>query len=164
MKVDELNYCPRCGKTLIKSSLPMVCSSDACRYQIWLNPIPVIAVLCETASGIILARNKAWPDNVYGAITGFIEHCEDPADAVVRETEEELGLTITGLNLLGVYNYADMNQTIIAYHALVKGNISLGNELSSYKEIPLHKLKAWPFGTGLAVAELLRRYQQDQPD
>ena len=159
MKSDDFNYCPRCGKPLkAANTIPIVCANDHCRYQIWLNPIPVVAVLCQTPAGIVLAHNRDWPADIYGAITGFIEHGEDPEQAAVRDTREELGLEITDISLLGAYNYPKMNQTIIAYHARSTSKIILGPELDRYKEIPLNKLKPWPFGTGFAVADLLKRH------
>jgi NAD+ diphosphatase len=165
---DNYKFCPRCGEPLSQSqsqtqnqpqSQFVVCVNQACRNQLWFSPTPVVAVLCEAHGGIVLAHNKSWPEGILGAVTGFIERCEDPATAAIRETREELGLQITEMTLLGVYNYPEMNQTIIAYHALTKGDIVLGEELDSYKVIPLNKLKPWSFGTGLAVADLLERYK-----
>lgn len=109
---------------------------------------------------MVLAHNKLWENDVLGAITGFLEQGEDPAAAAIRETREELSLQVTKLSLLGVYNYSPSNQTIIAYLAQAEGDITLGEELDRYKIIPLGKLKPWPFGTGLAVADLLQKYRE----
>ena len=156
---QDFQYCPRCGHLLPgENRVPLVCQHEGCGHQLWFNPTPVVAVLCEHSGGIILAHNKAWPADVLGAITGFIEPEEDPLAAAIRETREELGITLTSAELLGAYSYATMNQILIAYHGKGEGEIVLGEELDKYKIIALDKLKAWPFGTGLAVSDLLKRY------
>jgi len=158
MQREDFQYCPRCGHSLPDESIvPLVCQREGCGYQLWFNPTPVAAVLCEHSGGIVLAHNKDWPTDVLGAITGFIEPEEDPLEAAIRETQEELGITLTKPELIGVYSYPAMNQILIAYYGKGEGQIVLGDELDRYKIIAFDKLKPWPFGTGLAVSDLLKR-------
>ena len=61
------------------------------------------------------------------------------------------------LDLIGVYDFKRMNQVIIAYHALARGDVRLSPELAEYKLYEPQDLVCWPAGTGYALAEWLRR-------
>jgi NAD+ diphosphatase len=76
---------------------------------------------------------------------------------VLRELEEELGLKGEVVSLVGAYSFEMRNELIIAYHVKASGTVALGDELEAYKAIDPDKLRAWPFGTGLAVSDWLER-------
>lgn len=117
----------------------------------------VVAVVAETPEGVVMAHNRAWPPKMLAPITGFIEAREDPLAAAKRELKEELGLDADTAELLGIFPFPAENQLIIAFHIRVSGTMVLGDELDEARVIAPEKLKAWPFGTGLAIAEFLRR-------
>ena len=104
---------------------------------------------------ILLARNRAWVEGAFGLITGFLERDEDPADGVMREVKEELDLDASSAQLIGVYPFTRKNEVILAYHVLASGDIHLNEELAEYRLIAPEKLKAWDYGTGLAVRDWL---------
>jgi NADH pyrophosphatase NudC (nudix superfamily) len=116
-----------------------------------------VAALIELEGQILLARNAAWPRGMFGLITGFLEAGETPEHGVAREVLEETGLTAQSTELLGVYDFARKNEVIIGYHVRVQGSIKLNEELTEYRLIAPEKLRPWPFGTGLAMAEWLKR-------
>ena len=60
------------------------------------------------------------------------------------------------MSLIGVYDFQRMNQVIIAYHALARGEVTLSPELVDYKLYAPEELKCWPAGTGYALADWLR--------
>lgn len=159
--MSEFKYCPLCGKGLTKNTVDgkevLCCLWNDCGYVFWDNPIPVVAAIVETDGKVILARNKEWPEKIFGLITGFLEKGEAPEAAVKREVKEELGLDSETAELVGVYSFIERNQLIIAYHLSATGEIKLGDELAEIKSIPIDKLKPWPFGTGHAVRDWLER-------
>ena len=159
--MSEFKYCPLCGKSLTKSIVDgkevLCCTSDNCGYVFWDNPLPVVAAIVEMDGRVVLARNKEWPEKIFGLITGFLERGEPPETAVKREVKEELGLDSEIRELVGVYSFLERNQLIIAYHLSATGEIRLGDELAEVKSIPIDKLKPWPFGTGHAVRDWLER-------
>ena len=116
--------------------------------------------MVEYENKIIMARNRAWPAGIFSVITGFLEKGETPESGVLREVTEELGLTGTSAELIGVYNFEQMNQVIIAYHVKAEGDIVLGEELLEIKMVEKSRLKGWSFGTGLAVTDWVKKYQQ----
>ncbi len=156
-----MNYCQKCGKKLIKAIIDHKernrCPDDRCGFVDWNNPIPIVAAIVEHSDKIILVHSKAWPANLFGLVSGFLESKENPADAVKREIFEELSLESIETHFVGLYPFEQMNQLIIAYHVKTTGNLQLGDELDAFKQIPIEKLKAWPFGTGLAVQDWLEK-------
>jgi ADP-ribose pyrophosphatase YjhB (NUDIX family) len=68
---------------------------------------------------------------------------------------EETSLQVEKLNLIGVYDFQRMNQIIIAYHAVARGEIVLSPELVEYKTLAPADVKCWPAGTGQAMADWL---------
>ncbi|MBF0632027.1 MAG: NUDIX domain-containing protein [Magnetococcales bacterium] len=154
-----MRFCPQCGKETITRTVDQqqrqVCPDAGCGFVFWNNPVPVVAVIVETPDGVVLAHHVSWPKKAFSIITGFLEAGEDPAQAARRETSEELGLTPGQPTLVGIYPYAKSNQLIIAYHLQAEGDITLNEELDAFKIIPREKMKAWSFGTGLAVADWL---------
>jgi NAD+ diphosphatase len=163
MKHDH-NFCPHCATPLqpisqeedggAKTRLRCV----ACDWTHWNNPTPVLAAVIELADKggeILLARNAAWPGKFFGLITGFMEAAETPQEGVAREVAEETSLTVDSLKLIGVYDFQRMNQVIIAYHAVARGEIKLSPELVEYRTIPPESVRCWRAGTGYALADWL---------
>ena len=104
----------------------------------------------------MLARNRSWPEHMYGLVTGFLERGESPQQGVAREVKEELDLNALATNLVGVYPFERKNELIIAYHVEAAGVIRLNEELVDYRAIAPARLRPWKFGTGLALADWLR--------
>jgi len=155
-------FCPRCGAGLGNEELAgrvrAVCRGEDCGFVAWGNPLPVVAALvqCEDREGrILLARNRKWAEGKFALITGFLESGEAPEDAVVREVAEETALVSRSATLIGVYPFFPANEVVIAYHVRAVGEIVLNEELAEYRLIEPGKLKAWEFGTGLAVRDWL---------
>ncbi|RQP26153.1 NUDIX hydrolase [Piscinibacter terrae] len=158
-------FCPQCATELRyvtqdedggpKSRL----RCPACNWTHWNNPTPVLAAVIELADRngqVLLARNAAWPGKFFGLITGFMEAGETPEDGIRREVAEETSLSVDALKLIGVYDFQRMNQVIIVYHALSRGEIKLSPELAEYRLYEPEELKCWPAGTGYGLADWLR--------
>ena len=131
----------------------------ACGWTHWNNPTPVLAAVIECADRdgrLLLARNAAWTARMFGLVTGFMEAGETPQQGIAREVAEETALQVDALALIGVYDFQRMNQVIIAYHALARGEIRLSPELAEYKLFAPHEIRCWRAGTGLALAMWLR--------
>ncbi len=159
MAFDRPTHCTACGAALAGvEGKPgqLQCTADACGRITYLSPIPVVAAIVERDGHVILVRSHGWPESWYGLVTGFLEPNEHPEEAARREVAEELGLTVEGSRLIGVYPFAANNQVIIAYHMQASGEIKLDAiELAGFKAIPVDKLKPWDFGTGAAVKDFL---------
>ena len=96
------------------------------------------------------------PGRMFALITGFMEAGETPEEGIAREIAEETALRVDRASLVGVYEFKRMNQVIIAYHVVARGEIVLSPELAEYKLMRPEDIKCWPAGTGRAVADWLR--------
>ncbi len=152
-------FCPQCGSGLVARDIGGVsrpaCPAESCGFVVWDNPVPVVAAIVEYAGRVVLARNVAWPEKVFGLVAGYLEPDEAPEVAAAREVGEELGLRATAVTLVGLYPFARKNQLIIAYHVIADGHIVLNEELAEVRLIAPDKLKPWDFGTGPAVRDWL---------
>ncbi len=153
-------FCLRCGTALgarDDGGRPrQACPADGCGYVFYDNPLPVVAALVELDGNIVLGRGASWPAGMFGLITGFLERDESPADGALRELREELGLEGEVVRLIGVYPFPQRNELIVAYHVRAHGEPRLSDEIVEIKRVPPGRLRPWPFGTGLAVADWLR--------
>jgi ADP-ribose pyrophosphatase YjhB (NUDIX family) len=88
--MKETIDCPNCGRPVI-------------HYR---NPIPTVDMIIDTGAGIILIKRKNPPFG-WAIPGGFIDYGESAETAARREAEEETGVEITDLKLLGVYSDPD---------------------------------------------------------
>jgi NADH pyrophosphatase NudC (nudix superfamily) len=163
---NPYRFCPTCAtalqpiEQLEDGGLKVRLRCPACQWTHWNNPTPVLAAVIECADQggqVLLARNAAWSGRMFALITGFMEAGETPEEGITREVAEETALEVLSLDLIGVYDFQRMNQIIIAYHALARGEVRLSPELSEYKLFAPADLRCWPAGTGYALADWLRR-------
>jgi NAD+ diphosphatase len=154
-------FCPLCRNELVPrprgGRTRNTCPDETCGFVHWDNPVPVVAAIVERAGRVVLVRSHGFPANWFALVTGFLEPDEAPAEAVLREVEEELGIEGRLGEFIGVYPFARLNQIIFAYHVHGgDGPIRLcEEELAEHREVPLEKLRPWPQGTGPAVRDWL---------
>ena len=161
---QDYRFCPACStglqptETLEDGGLKTRLRCPACQWTHWNNPTPVLAAIIECADQdgrILLARNAAWSGRMFALITGFMEAGETPEEGITREVAEETSLEVLSLDLVGVYDFQRMNQVIIAYHALARGEVRLSPELAEYRLFSPATVRCWRAGTGYALADWL---------
>ncbi len=59
------------------------------------------------------------------------------------------------MQLIGVYDFQRMNQVIIAYHVVARGEVRLSPELAEYRLFTPETVRCWRAGTGYALADWL---------
>ncbi|QJW92129.1 NUDIX domain-containing protein [Spirosoma taeanense] len=161
--MPQMNFCPQCASPLIKGEASgrerLICSKP-CGYIYYDNPLPVVGAIVEYDNDtVVLTQNIGWPADWFGIVTGFLEKGEEPADAILREIREEIGLTdVRIVEFLGIYTFYQRNEVIFTYHVRASGTIVMDEtELQAIKVVPVNQLKPWPFGTGPAVAQWLKK-------
>ena len=144
-----------------------VCPS--CEWRRYDNPTPVVAGIVELVepqriaegkeANFVLVRDQQWPADWFGLVTGFLEAYEDPAEGIVREVKEELGLDATLERLVGAYAWSPMNEIILCYHVRAHASpediVLDKNELADFKIVPESALRPWGFGTGDGLRDFL---------
>ncbi|WP_019990685.1 NUDIX domain-containing protein [Rudanella lutea] len=161
--MPKMNFCPQCASPLVEGEASgrsrLICSKP-CGYIFYNNPLPVVGAIVEYDNDtVVLTQNIGWPAHWFGIVTGFLEQGEEPAQAILREIEEELGLTQAEIvEFLGIYTFYQRNEIIFTYHVRATGTIRMDEtELQAVKLVPVSELKPWPFGTGPAVKEWLAK-------
>ena len=161
--MSKMNFCPQCASPLMPGEASgrerLICSKP-CGYIFYNNPLPVVGAIVEYDNDtVVLTQNIGWPTNWFGIVTGFLEKGEEPAEAVLREIKEELGLEQAEIvEFLGIYTFYQRNEIIFTYHVRATGEITMDEtELQAIKIVPVSKLRPWPFGTGPAVKEWLAK-------
>lgn len=161
--MPKMNFCPNCASPLEKRELAgrerLACSNN-CGYVFYNNPLPVVGAIVEYDNDtVVLTQNIGWPADWFGIVTGFLEKGEEPAEAVLREIKEELGLEQAEIvEFLGIYTFYQRNEIIFTYHVRATGEIRMDEtELQAIKLVPINKLRPWPFGTGPAVKQWLEK-------
>jgi NADH pyrophosphatase NudC (nudix superfamily) len=159
MADTDYRYCPHCrtelAATLRGGQTRLACPQ--CNFVHWRNPVPVVAAVVERAGRVVLVHSLGRPAHWYGLVAGFLERGEHPADAVLREVAEELGLEGRLVSMIGIYPFERLNQVLFVYHVVVGDApiVLAADELDDYKEVPLEKLKPWRQGTGPGLRDWL---------
>lgn len=149
-----MRYCPYCAADLTMQDIDggerLVCGAR-CGYVFWDNPVPVVGALVRHEGRVLLARNAQWPEGRFSMITGYMEYGETPEAAILRETQEELGLEARIGGLIGHYALAVKNQLILAYWLEAEGTLRLGEEIAEVRPLRTEALRVYEFGERLSL-------------
>lgn len=90
------SFCGVCGSpTVLQSSgHKLVCSNEECAREFFPRIDPAIIVLVTCGDACLLGRNVRWPPRRFSTLAGFVEPGESLEDAVVREVQEESGVSL----------------------------------------------------------------------
>ena len=120
------NFCPRCGHSLEEQEAygreRPVCPN--CDFVFFFDPKVAVLAFIEQNSKILLVKRAFNPGKgKWACPAGFVEYDEAPEDAVIREVEEETGLTTIVKSLLEVFPKKDngLADIVIAYKMEIIG-------------------------------------------
>ncbi len=100
---DSFRHCPRCGFGPGEPIETSVLSCPACGFQFHFNPAAAAGVLVEDAAGrlLLLRRSHEPARGSFGFPGGFADAGETIEETIRRETIEETGLELDGIEFLG---------------------------------------------------------------
>ncbi|HXV21398.1 MAG TPA: NUDIX domain-containing protein [Desulfuromonadales bacterium] len=106
---EKNSHCSFCGARF-PAAEPWPRTCRACGNKSYLNPLPVVVVLCPVAKGLVVIRRNIDPQR--GTLTlpgGYIDPGETWQEGARRELLEETGIDIAGseVNLYDVQNGLD---------------------------------------------------------
>jgi len=105
-EMTRLRFCHFCGKELVPKvlldgSTEKYCAE--CNHVFFDEPSPAVIVAITSKDMMLLTRSKEWTHPYWGLVAGHVKTGETAEEAAVREVTEEVGLSLTGLEILGTY-------------------------------------------------------------
>ncbi len=97
-------HCPRCGAPAVKKGLnPFRCAS--CSYTHYFSPCTAVGAITADPEGriLLLVRGKDPGKGLFGLPGGFVDVGETAEEALHREVQEEIGLTVVGQQYLASF-------------------------------------------------------------
>jgi ADP-ribose pyrophosphatase YjhB (NUDIX family) len=132
---STLRHCARCGSRLafgpVEGEDRDRLSCPACGFVSYVNPRLVATGLPITDSGeVVLLRRGIEPGRgLWAQPGGFLEVDESVAEAVTRETLEEIGLVVRPAEIVGLYTRLEAAVVIVVFEApIVGGEVRLTPE------------------------------------
>ena len=165
------SYCPICGHELVMrhEGGRMRPACDNCGYVHYLNPVPGVGMLIEMDGGIVLIQRRNPPHAGDWTIpSGFVEADESAEEAAIREAEEETGLKVEIVEMMGVNSFPEgppVSGIMIFYRLKpVGGQLQAGDDASDARVFLPQDVPLLPFRTHREImAEWLERFHRGSP-
>lgn len=101
---EAFRFCPRCGtQAPLPGRDPLECA--ACGFRFHFTPVTgAVAIIPDQRGRVLVLRRARDPGKgLYGLPGGFVDPGESIEEALRREVQEEVGLTLTHLCYLGSF-------------------------------------------------------------
>jgi len=164
----KLTFCPICGHSLTSREeggrMRPVC--DNCGYVHFVNPVPGVGLLIEMDGGVVLIQRGNPPHKGEWTLpSGFVEADESAEEAAVREAEEETGLQVEIIELMGINSFPEgppVSGIMIFYRLKpVGGELRAGDDAVGVRLFMPHEMPLLPFRTHREImAEWLEKQQR----
>ncbi len=115
-------FCPACagGTERVAAGWMRSCPGCGAEYYPRTDPVVIMAVL-DADDRICLVRGHRWSSAVgMSCPAGFVDAAESLEDAVIREVDEELGLTVVSVAYAGSQPWPAVSQLMVAMVARVE--------------------------------------------
>jgi NAD+ diphosphatase len=122
-------FCGRCGARTKTHPTERAKECPQCGTLHFPRLAPAIIVLVERGREMLLARARRFPTAMYSALAGFVEPGETLEEAVVREVQEETGITVKEIRYFGSQPWPFPHSFMIGFTAsYAGGQITLSDE------------------------------------
>ncbi len=159
--MTKWNYCPECGiELVIKDDLP-TCPQD--HFTKYTTPVAsTIGFIRNNDEYLILRRTRDPQKGVWDLPGGFTQHDENSFETLIREIDEETGITnLLNPLFLGTFPsiYGESERTLaIAYvFDCPSRDVILSEENDAHKWVSLDKMPELAFKDCQDALELLRQ-------
>lgn len=122
---QNTKYCGVCGAPMrMDTDISKKCTG--CGKEIWPQLAIAVIVLIHRGEEVLLVRARNFRTDFYGLVAGFVETGETFEEAVVRETMEETGVSITNIRYFASQPWPYPCGLMVGFHAdFVSGEIHL---------------------------------------
>jgi NAD+ diphosphatase len=87
-------FCANCGAPTEPGEGGVIRRCPGCGVEHHPRVDPVVIMLVTDGERVLLGRHRTWPEGRYSALAGFVTVGESLEEAVVREVDEEAGITV----------------------------------------------------------------------
>jgi 8-oxo-dGTP diphosphatase len=167
----QFSFCPRCATPLEHVELHDLPRQrcPACRWVHYPLPNLAATVVIEHAGGIVLVQRDIDPDRgIWHLPIGHVEYGEEPADAAIREGQEETGLLLAEPRFLSYthgrsYGDARLFYVVLGFAARAVGGALTGSdEGRATQVVPLDQLPPLKWDSQRAAIAAYRAGTLDQ--
>jgi NAD+ diphosphatase len=123
---DRARFCSRDGSPTHPGHAGWHRTCQAAGHEEYPRTDP--AVICLVHDGgdrVLLARQPVWPVGRFSVLAGFVEAGESLEACVLREVEEEVGVTVRDVCYLGSQAWPFPRSLMVGFHALADPDIPL---------------------------------------
>lgn len=110
-------FCGRCGAATMAVPGERAKECPACGLRQYPRISPAVIVLVTRGEEILLTRGHHFAEGFYGVLAGFLEAGESLEEAVEREIQEEVGLTVADIRYFGSQPWPFPHQVMIGFTA-----------------------------------------------
>jgi len=112
-------HCPLCGSPTVETEAgwTRTCTSDGSQHFPRTDPA-VIMLVHDGAGSCLLGRGAAWAVGRYSTLAGFVEPGESLEAAVIREVEEEVGVTVTDVRYVASQPWPFPSSLMLGFTAI----------------------------------------------
>ena len=145
-------YCGRCGSLNEEHATDRAKHCGDCGLTAYPRLSASIIVLVRKGDEMLLARNEAWPTNMYSTLAGFVEPGESIEQTVHREVDEEVGIAVDNLRYLGSQPWPFPNSLMLGFHADYAGGdiVYRDGEIADARWFRFNDLPNVPGGTAIS--------------
>jgi len=125
----SFKFCPRCATRLDAHSNELAKICGSCGHHQYPRISPCIIVLVKKGDRCLLAHGSKFAPGRYSTLAGFIEAGESAENAVVREVQEEVGITVGNIEYCFSQSWPFPHSFMLGYMAdYVAGDITPDGE------------------------------------
>lgn len=124
---QSTKFCGCCGSKMksVEAGHSRQCTSSLCENIIFPRTDPVVIMLVELKepgqpAKCLLAAHKRSPDNLLSIIAGFVDPGESLEQAVIRESYEEVGLTVEKVEYMTSQPWSFPHSLMMGFYAQAK--------------------------------------------
>jgi len=122
-------YCGRCGSTTQNVIGERSTKCTKCGFVNYPRISPAIIVAVVRGDKLLLAHNKGFTKDLYSTVAGFAEAGETLEECVVREVQEETGITVKNIKYFGNQPWPFPNSLMVGFTAeYASGEIQVDGE------------------------------------
>ncbi len=160
---EVYKFCPVCGgpleERLLKVTEPKRLVCTVCGFVFYIDPKLAVLALVPYQGGLVMVRRTIEPGfGLWVVPGGFVDLGETVEEAVVREAQEEAGVTVRVVRLQNVYSYRHSRTVVIAFETeYISGTLAPGDEESEVRSFAPHEIP-WEEIAFSSSREALKEY------